>query len=193
MALPTGLKTVGELVDVPIDSPMSAMELERLDALESRAEFAFRQQFKAELELGKHFDELKHYPRMLWQRSDVFRTKAGGWKKSRKWHDYVVANGLAESGKEADRLIQLWRDCPYPADPVYLLEMLHSIDTGRIDPERPPWIPRHPDYSGKLGTAEVPEGKAGRGLCDGFGGRERGSRLARHGEPTWQPPIPRSS
>lgn len=90
-------------------------------------------------------------------------------------------------------LIQLWRDCPYPADPVYLLEMLHSIDTGRIDPERPPWIPRHPDSSGKLGTAAAPEGEAGRGLCDGFGGRERGSRPARHGEPTWQPPIPRSS
>jgi hypothetical protein len=33
-------------------------------------------------------------------------------------------------------------DCPYPADPDYLLDMLHSIDTGRIDPERSPRIPR---------------------------------------------------
>jgi len=90
-------------------------------------------------------------------------------------------------------LIQLWRDCPYPADPVYLLDMLHSIDTGRIDPERPPWIPGHSDSSGKLGSAAAPEGEAGGGLHDGFGGRERGSRPARHGEPTWQPPIPRSS
>lgn len=90
-------------------------------------------------------------------------------------------------------LIQLWRDCPYPADPVYLLDMLHSIATGRIDPEHPPWIPRHPDSSVKLDPAAAPEGEAGGGLCDGFGGRERGSRPARHGEPTWQPPIPRSS
>ena len=90
-------------------------------------------------------------------------------------------------------LIQVWRDSPYPADPVYLLEMLHGIDTGRIDPERPPWIPRQPDSSGKLDPAAATEGEAGRGLCDGFGGRERGSRPARHGEPTWQPPIPRSS
>ena len=32
-------------------------------------------------------------------------------------------------------------DCPYPADPDYLLDTLHSGDTGRIDPERPPRTP----------------------------------------------------
>lgn len=36
-------------------------------------------------------------------------------------------------------LIALWRDCPYPADPAYLLDLLHAIDIGRIDPDRPPW------------------------------------------------------
>lgn len=90
-------------------------------------------------------------------------------------------------------LIQLWRDCPYPADPVYLLDVLHSIDTGQIDPERPPWLPGHSDSSGKPDSAAATEGEAGGGLRDGFEGRERGSRPARHGEPTWQPPIPRSS
>jgi len=39
-------------------------------------------------------------------------------------------------------VVALWRDCPYPADPAYLLDLLHSVDTGRIDPERPPW--NHP-------------------------------------------------
>lgn len=39
-------------------------------------------------------------------------------------------------------LIALWRDCPYPADPAYLLDLLHGVDTGRIDPERPSW--NHP-------------------------------------------------
>ena len=103
--------------------------------------------------------------------------RAHSWRRARVW--------LAGYGDNLrPLLIQLWRDCPYPADPVYLLEMLHSIDTGRIDPERPPWIPRHPDASGKLDSAAAPEGKAGRGLCDGFGGRERGSWPARHGEPT---------
>lgn len=36
-------------------------------------------------------------------------------------------------------LRQLWRECPYPADPAYLLDLFHQIDTGRVDPERPPW------------------------------------------------------
>lgn len=37
------------------------------------------------------------------------------------------------------RLRDLWRECPYPADPSYLLDLLHQIDVGRVDPERPPW------------------------------------------------------
>lgn len=115
--------------------------------------------------------------------------------RDRRAHDWRRARArLARYGDNLrPLLIQLWNGCPYPADPVYLLDMLHSIDTGRIDPERPPWIPRHSDSSGKLVPAAAPEGEAGRGLCDGFGGRERGSRPARHGEPIWQPPIPRSS
>jgi len=91
-------------------------------------------------------------------------------------------------------LVQLWRGCPYPADPVYLLDLLHSVDTGRIDPKRPPWSHLHAPMLGIiLDRVVVSEGEAGRGFCDGFGGRERGSRPARHGEPTWQPPNPRSS
>lgn len=35
----------------------------------------------------------------------------------------------------------LWNEAPYPADPVYLLTMLHSIEVGRIDPSSPPWRP----------------------------------------------------
>lgn len=115
--------------------------------------------------------------------------------RDRRAHDWRRARArLAGYGDNLRALlIRLWHHCPYPADPVYLLDMLHSIATGRIDPERPPWIPGHSDSSGKQDSAVAPEGEAGRGLCDGFGGRERGSRPARHGEPTWQPPIPRSS
>jgi hypothetical protein len=36
----------------------------------------------------------------------------------------------------------LWRDCPYPADPSYLGDLLHQIAIGRIDPGRPPWVYR---------------------------------------------------
>lgn len=37
---------------------------------------------------------------------------------------------------------QLWQECPYPGDPACLLDLLHGIDIGRVDPERPPW--KHP-------------------------------------------------
>jgi len=110
MKLPAGLKTVAELVDVPIDSPMSDYEMERLKRCEEGMKKAFREELKAEIKHGEILDELKHHPRMLWQRSDMFRTRAGGWKKYRKWHDFVLAKNLAESGQVADRLIQLWRD-----------------------------------------------------------------------------------
>jgi hypothetical protein len=33
----------------------------------------------------------------------------------------------------------LWIEAPYPADPGYLLDLLDGIETGRIDPSRPPW------------------------------------------------------
>ena len=110
MATPTDHKVGVELVDVPLDSPMTAFELAQLDEVEARAELAFLQQLKAEVEQGRRLDELKHHPRLLWQRDQMFRTKAGGWKKRRNWHQFVVAHELADSGAEADRLIRLWRD-----------------------------------------------------------------------------------
>ena len=110
MATPTDHTVEVELVDVPLDSPMSDAEMERLKRCEERITKAFREQLKSEIELGQILDELKHHPRMLWQRDQMFRTKAGGWKKRRDWHQFVVAHDLAESGKEADRLIRLWRD-----------------------------------------------------------------------------------
>lgn len=61
--------------------------------------------------------------------------RAQDWRRARRQ--------LAGYGDNLHRvLIALWRDCPYPADPAYLLDLLHGIDIGRIDPDRPPW--HHP-------------------------------------------------
>lgn len=43
----------------------------------------------------------------------------------------------------------LWRGCPYPADPSYLADLLHQIAIGKIDPERPPWI-YHPKIEARV-------------------------------------------
>lgn len=45
----------------------------------------------------------------------------------------------------------LWRNCPCPADPSYLGDLLHQITVGRIDPDRPPWI-----YSRKIHARITP-------------------------------------
>ena len=48
------------------------------------------------------------------------------------------------SGNVRRALYLLWQHAPYPATPVYLLDMLHSFDVGRLDPDSPPWIYRGP-------------------------------------------------
>ena len=90
-------------------SPMSQTELDRLAALELEMTESHKCKLKAELDQGEVLAELKDHPKLLWQRSDMFRTKTGGWKKRRSWDAYVVANNLAESGKDADRLIAQWK------------------------------------------------------------------------------------
>jgi hypothetical protein len=98
----------GAQLDVFIESPMSQAELDRLAQLEAEMVAAHREQLKAELEQGKHFHRLKTHPRLLWQRDEIFKNKRGDWKKTRKWDTFVKHYSLAESGKEADRLIAQW-------------------------------------------------------------------------------------
>jgi hypothetical protein len=43
-----------------------------------------------------------------------------------------------------DTIRKIWQDCPYPADPVYLPDLLHQIDMGKMDPHRPAWIFHQP-------------------------------------------------
>lgn len=35
---------------------------------------------------------------------------------------------------------EIWRTCPYPADPASFADFLHHIVVGKLDPARPPWI-----------------------------------------------------
>jgi hypothetical protein len=63
---------------------------------------------------------------------DARDRRAADWRRARR--------RLAAYGDNLRPVIrQLWRDCPYPADPSYLLDLLHAVNAGRIDPERPPW------------------------------------------------------
>lgn len=57
------------------------------------------------------------------------------WRRAR-----AAVSALGPNMQPAVRA--MWQDAPYPADPVYLLTMLHSIEVGRIDPSDWPWRPR---------------------------------------------------
>ena len=70
---------------------------------------AFAAERQAELEMGKALHRLKTHPKLLWQRSEYFRTKSGGWKKSRSW-DAFVRQQLDLCPKEAKWLIQQWME-----------------------------------------------------------------------------------
>jgi hypothetical protein len=89
-------------------SPMTSRELERLAQLQAEMRLQAVAAYKAELQQGEALAELKSDPRLLWQRDEIFQTKRGGWKKTRSWHAFVTHHQLAESGKDADRLIDQW-------------------------------------------------------------------------------------
>ena len=61
--------------------------------------------------------------------------RASKWREARK--------RLASYDDDKRAIVRkLWADAPYPADPVYLLGMLHDIERGRIPLDRPPpWRP----------------------------------------------------
>ena len=99
----------GDQLDQFMLSPMSTEELGALSAIGRQMRQASIERRRFEMEQGKALAHLRDHPQQLWQRDEMFRTKRGGWKKNRSWHSYVVAHSLAESGKEADQLIENWR------------------------------------------------------------------------------------
>ena len=67
--------------------------------------------------------------------------RAGEWRKARRMID-----ALPDSERRAVR--RAWNCAPYPADPSYLLSVLHSYSQGRIDLKRPPFPLSRTDASG---------------------------------------------
>lgn len=69
-----------------------------------------------------------------WQQ-EVRDRRAAEWRRAR--------GRLAAYGPNVRAALRrLWNQAPYPATSGYLLSMLHSFDTGRIDPDNPPWVYR---------------------------------------------------
>ena len=59
--------------------------------------------------------------------------RADSWRKARA-RLFALPHGLRRQVRD------LWRTCPYPADPSSFADFLHQIVVGKLDPNRPPWI-----------------------------------------------------
>jgi hypothetical protein len=85
--------------------------------------------------------------RHIWWEEREYEQRAQRAARWRKARDRLFA--LPDELRRTVR--QLWRSCPYPADPAYLLDLLHQIAVGRVDPHRPPWV-----FDGKLTARTTP-------------------------------------
>jgi hypothetical protein len=70
----------------------------------------------------------------IWQQ-DHRDKKASLWRKAR-------ARLFAYGDNVRPRLRDLWNTSPYPKNPEYLLDFLHSFSVGRVDLDNPPWVYR---------------------------------------------------
>jgi hypothetical protein len=78
-----------------------------------------------------------------WEAQEV-RDRGGRAKKWREARRLIDA--LPDDERSAVR--RAWDCAPYPADPSYLLSVLHSYSLGRIDLKRPPFPLSHTNASG---------------------------------------------
>ena len=91
--------------------------------------------FADQIAAGQHgFDEEMARRAVWWDEAERERRRMrpASWRKARA-RLFALPDALRRTVR------YLWRDCPYPADPVSLLDLLHQIAVGRVDPHRPPW------------------------------------------------------
>ncbi|MEO1961253.1 MAG: hypothetical protein ABGW82_09825 [Paracoccus sp. (in: a-proteobacteria)] len=61
--------------------------------------------------------------------------------------------------RQRRRVRAAWDGAPYPADPVYLLDFLHSLEAGRIALDALPFTPRRVNPRGHVTSEEMAAGR----------------------------------
>jgi hypothetical protein len=131
------------------------------DTSRKRAAFKCKQRLEREalplfadmIAAGQHSVDEEMGRRHVWwdeREREQRALRAARWREAR-------ARLFALSEPIRRTIRDLWLGCPYPADPTCLLDLLHQIAVGRVDPQRPPWI-----FDGKLsrfplGPLRVPQ------------------------------------
>ena len=92
--------------------------------------------FADDIAAGQHsVDEEMARRAVWWDEAERERRsqRAAWWRKGR-------ARLFAFPDPLRHRVREIWRTCPYPADPASFTDFLHQIAVGKLDPYRPPWV-----------------------------------------------------
>ncbi|WP_336810105.1 hypothetical protein [Bosea sp. MMO-172] len=103
--------------------------------------------FASDIAAGQHDVEREMACRALrweeWQKTNRAE-RAARWRKARA-RLFSFPDDLRQT------IRNVWRSCPYPADPASFADFLHQIAVGRLDPHRPPWV-FHPKTAARITT-----------------------------------------
>jgi hypothetical protein len=114
------------------------------DTSRKRAAFARKQRLEREalplfaeaIAAGQHDIETEMGRRTVWW-GEAERARraqrAADWRRARA-RLFALDSSLRGTTRA------LWRTCPYPGDPAYILDLLHQIAVGHVDPHWPPWM-----------------------------------------------------
>ena len=122
------------------DTPRKRAALRRKQSMEREALPLFADQIAEE---QPSEDQVMENRARAWSEQEVRgrSARAGKWREARRMIDSMP--------KDERRAVRRAWDCaPYPADPSYLLSVLHSYSLGRIDLKRPPFPLSRTDASG---------------------------------------------
>ncbi|WP_174147476.1 hypothetical protein [Leisingera sp. ANG59] len=122
------------------DTPRKRAALRRKQRMEREALPLFADQVAEE---QPSEDQVMEDRARAWSEQEVRdrSARAGKWREARRMID-----SMPEDERRAVR--RAWDCAPYPADPSYLLSVLHSYSLGRIDLKRPPFPLSRTDASG---------------------------------------------
>lgn len=122
------------------DTPRKRAALRRKQRMEREALPLFAEQI-AEKQPSE--DQVMENRAKAWSEQEVRdrSARAGKWREARR-----MINSMPKYERRAVR--RAWDCAPYPADPSYLLSVLHSYSLGRIDLKRPPFPLSRTDASG---------------------------------------------
>jgi hypothetical protein len=79
-------------------------------------------------------------------------------QRAARWRD-ARARLFAMPDALRRRVREIWRTCPYPADPASFADFLYQIEVGKLDPQRPPWV-FHPTTSARITANPATFGEA---------------------------------